>query len=114
MSPGAPARRYARALAFLLPALTACGRADPDARPEAVADTLLAEALVPLHLADARAATTGEDADSLRAAAYAEARRTTGLDSVAVASRLRAAAARPEEAAALYRRVSDRLEALRR
>ena len=98
----------------LLVLLGACGDEAGEATPEVAPDSVLAEALVPLHLAEARAAVAGEDADSLRAAAYAAARRATGLDSAAIAARLRAVARRPEEATALYRRVSDRLDSLRR
>jgi hypothetical protein len=109
-------RRRARSLllvgvlAFLL---TGCGTAS-EGETAVEPDTLLAEALVPLHLADARAATTGEDADSLRARAYVEAERTTGLDSAAVAARLQRVVRHPEEATALYGRLAERLEALGR
>ena len=99
-------------LASLL-TLTGCA-SNTDSEAAVEPDSLLAEALVPLHLADARAATTGEDADSLRALAYAAAERNTGLDSVAVAERLRDAVSRPEEATALYTLVTERLEGLRR
>ena len=100
-----PATRPAAALALAvaLAALAGCAGDDPDAA-EVTPDSLLAEALVTLHLADARGALPGENADSLRAAAYAAARRATGLDSAAVTARL--------DAAALYRLVADRLEAL--
>ena len=57
--------------------------------------------------------TTGEPADSLRAAAYTHLRRTTGLDSAAVAARLTEAARRPADADALFARVADSLSALR-
>jgi len=107
------ARPRACALALFL-LLLGCGGGPGDAEPEVTPDSLLADALVPLHLADARADATGEDADSLRAAAYAHVRRTTGLDSASVTTRLAAVTRRPDEAAALYRLVADRLEALRR
>jgi hypothetical protein len=106
-----PARGRVGALALLM--LAGCG-AEPDAGADVEPDTALAEALVALHLADARAAATGEDADSLRAAAYDHVHRATGLDSAGVAARLRAATHRPDEVAAVYERVTRRLDALRR
>lgn len=112
-SAGAPACLHACALALLF-ALVGCSGGAEEPIAEVEPDSVLAEALVPLYLADARAAVTGEDAGRLRDAAYAEARRTTGLDSAAVGARLRDAVRRPDEAAALYRRVAERLEALRR
>jgi len=109
MSAGALARLHACALGLLL---AACGGAE-EAEVGAEPDPRLVGALVALHLTDARAETTGEPADSLRAAAYAHVRRTTGLDSAAVAARLTEAARRPADADALFARVADSLSALR-
>src|SRR5690606_8697257 len=107
MSAGAHARLHACALALLL---AACASEEEiGAEP----DPHLVGALVALHLSNARAQATGEPADSLRAAAYAHVRRTTGLDSAAVARRLSEAARRPEDAHALFGRVTDSLAALR-
>ena len=87
-------------------ALAACGAPDADADPEPVAtDSTLAAALADLHLADARAETTGEPRDSLRAAALD----LHGLDSTTLADRVERATRRPDEAAALTRAVSERL-----
>ncbi|MDX1418639.1 MAG: hypothetical protein R3181_01625 [Rubricoccaceae bacterium] len=91
-------------------ALTGCGGATDEAPPP---DPELVAALVPLHLADARAEATGESRDSLRAAAYAHARRATGLDSAALAARLDAVAGRPAEAAVLFQSLQDSLALLR-
>ena len=99
------------ALALLLP-LAACG--DPPEAPgeegsEAASavpvDTTLAVVLADLHLADARAETTGEPRDSLRALAFAH----HGLDSVTVAARVAESSQQPEDLFALYGAVQDLL-----
>jgi hypothetical protein len=102
----------ARTASAVLVLLAGCAAGELDEAPEVAPDSLLAEALVTLHLADARAEADSLHADSLRAAAYAAVHRTTGLDSAAVAARLAAAVRRPDEAAALYRLVAEQLEAM--
>lgn len=72
---------------------------------EGVRDTLLVSVLADLHLADARAETTGEPADSLRALALA----AHGLDEDALAARLRRATRTPDDAARLYDAVTYHL-----
>jgi hypothetical protein len=68
-------------------------------------DTVLVAALAEAHLAGARAGRFDEDADSLRAVAYA----ALGVDSVQVAEALDAYAERPAALAKLYEKVTDRL-----
>lgn len=95
-------------LALLLAALTlgACGESEPEGNPPlAPQDSALALILADLHLADARAETTGEPLDSLRAVALD----LHGLDSTALDRRLTAATRTPEASAALAGAVSDAL-----
>jgi hypothetical protein len=68
-------------------------------------DTVLVAALADAYLAGARATRFDEDADSLRAIAYA----ALGVDSVQVAGALDAYAERPAALAKLYEKVTDRL-----
>ncbi|MDX1530628.1 MAG: DUF4296 domain-containing protein [Rhodothermales bacterium] len=68
-------------------------------------DSLLVEALVELHLADARAGRTGEPRDSLRTAALA----VHGLDTAAFGRALDYYADHPEAYVALYDRAIDRV-----
>ncbi|OZC02610.1 hypothetical protein BSZ36_06255 [Rubricoccus marinus] len=85
--------------------LAACGES-PEASGEEGAvptDTTLAIILADLHLADARAETTGEPLDSLRALAFAH----HGTDSVAVERRLREHSEQPEDVSALFGAVQD-------
>ena len=100
--------RLARPLAALACALAlaACGAPEAGADGDSVpTDTTLAHALADLHLAAARAETTGEPADSLRRVALAP----HGLDSAALADRVRRATRAPAAAAALSRAVTERL-----
>lgn len=90
-------------LLVLLGLLAGCDAGGP-ASP-GLSDSLMVEALVELHLADARAARTGEDRDSLRAAALA----AHGLDTTDFAQALDYFAARPEAYHALYDRALDQL-----
>ncbi|MFN3597180.1 MAG: hypothetical protein ACK41D_07905 [Rubricoccaceae bacterium] len=96
-TPGAPAAEDARA-----PTADGYGRAPA---VEGVGDTLLVTVLADLHLADARAETTGEPAGTLRARALA----AHGLDEEALQARLRRATRTPDDAARLYDAVSYRL-----
>lgn len=98
-------RRWPLAVALLL-ALAACGEApeasgdDSDALPT---DTTLAAVLLDLHLADARAETTGEPLDSLRQVAFAQ----HATDSARVAQGVREHSTTPEAVSALYGAVQD-------
>ena len=68
-------------------------------------DSLHAEVLVDLHLADARAEVTGEPRDSLRSVALA----IHQLDSLALKTILDRYAQHPEEAVALYEQAGEQL-----
>ena len=93
------------ALLALTLVLAGCGR-ETDADGEtALADSALVPVLTDLHLADARAYTTGESTDSLRRVALAR----HGLDSSAFADRLQAALGSAEEIAATYGAVVETL-----
>lgn len=94
-----------RAVALVL-LITACGNST---EAPTAPDPALVAALVDLHLADARAETTGENRDSLRAAALAR----HGLDTTSVHRTLDRLAERPEEAALLFQHVTDSLTAER-
>ena len=104
--------RSALTVPATLLALTGCGgEAGGDA--ELAVDSLLVEALVDLHLADARAALDSLGpgaADSLRHAALA----AHALDSAALSHRLGALAEAPDVARATYDAVDDRLAEERR
>lgn len=104
-SASVPRRAYLAVVAVL--ALAACGGDGPETDAGVVADTSLVPILVDLHLADARAETTGEPSDSLRSVALT----VHGLDSTAFAARLLDATRVPEDASALYQAVTDRLQA---
>lgn len=95
----------------LLPAvlfLTACGTehaADPG-----LSDSLMVEVLAEVHLADARAAQTGQRRDSLRVAALA----TFDLDTLDFQRALDYYAAHPDALAPIYTRALDQLVRERR
>ncbi|MEM6327119.1 MAG: hypothetical protein AAF791_08375 [Bacteroidota bacterium] len=86
---------------------TGCGDDTTEADAGTVSDTTLVAILADLHLADARAEITGEPADSLHRATLAR----LGVDSAEVAERVAAATRVPENASALTRAVTDRLQA---
>ena len=92
--------------------LMLCGGCSDEAPPsgEAVVDSLHADLLMDLHLADARAEITGEPADSLRSEALA----AHGLDSLELSALLERYSERPETAVALYERVAEELSAEQR
>jgi len=81
----------------------ACAPGEP-AAPN-LPDSAFVNALVDLHLADARAGHTGEPAESLRAAALAR----HGLDTLALRRALEYYAAHPEAYLPLYDEALDRL-----
>lgn len=81
----------------------ACAPGEP-AAPD-LPDSTFVDALVALHLADARADYTGEPADSLRADALAR----HGLDTLAFRRALQHYAAHPEAYLPLYDEALDRL-----
>ncbi|MEM1054859.1 MAG: DUF4296 domain-containing protein [Bacteroidota bacterium] len=95
-------------LGLLVAALTAsaCGDA-PEADGVVLADSSLVSILADLHLADARAETTGEPTDSLQRAVLL----ANGLDSTAFAERLADATRTTADATALYQAVTDQLQA---
>lgn len=90
-------------LAGLLLVLTGCGA--PEAPPHGLSDSLFAEVLIDLHLADARASTTGESRDSLRIAALER----RGLDTLGFQRAVRYYAGHPEPYLAHYDAALDRL-----
>jgi len=92
------------AAAPLAAGLAGCGAGDRPPRG-VLADSTLVEVLVGVHLAAARAAHTGEPAESLRVAALAHA----GTDTTALREALNAYAQRPAALVAVYDRVLDRL-----
>lgn len=97
-------------LSMILPAaLSGCtnGQVSPD---DVVVDSLRVELFVDLHLAQARAEVTVEPADSLRNEVFA----LHGLDSLQYDAILKAYAAHPVEAVALYDRATDQLSSERR
>jgi len=77
---------------------------------DVVVDSLHAEVLIDLHLADARAEVTGEPRDSLRGVALA----IHQLDSLALKAILDQYAQHPEEAVALYEQAGEQLTTERR
>jgi hypothetical protein len=84
----------------------ACASPEADGDgPTVATDSSLAVVLADLYLADARAETTGDPADSLRAAALA----LHGLDSAAFEQRFADATTTPADAAALARAASQHL-----
>ena len=91
------------ALCLLLTALTGCGTEHPAA--PSLSDSLMVEVLAEVHLADARAAHTGESRDSLRAAALAP----FDLDTTAFQRALDYYAEHPDAYAPLYARALDQL-----
>jgi hypothetical protein len=94
--------RIAIVLATL--ALVGCGGADrPPTTP--LADSTLVKALVESHVASARAGRTGENADSLRAAALS----AIGVDTSDVSRALVVYADHPRAFLTLYDRVVDEL-----
>ena len=90
-------------LTLFAPLATGC-EADVPAEP-GLADSLLVEALVSVHLADARAERTGADRDSLRALALT----LHGTDTTAFHRALDYYAHHPEAYEPLYDRALDRL-----
>jgi len=86
--------------------LAGCGEAD-EMEPRAAVDSTLVDALVDLHLADARGAVTEDPAlgDSLRDLVYA----IHGLDSTQLDQRLADTALRPGAVAALTEAVESHL-----
>ena len=84
-----------------------CGRETDESGDVVLADSALVPILADLHLADARAETTGESRDSLRQLSLAR----NGLDSSSFAARLRDALRTPEDAAAFYDAVTEQLSA---
>jgi hypothetical protein len=94
------------ALLLLIAPLAAAGcRGGERAPATALPDSLLVEAIVESHLAAVRAERTGEDQDSLRAAALTE----LGFDEADLNAALDAYAQEPEAFARLYERVVVRL-----
>ncbi|MEM1042524.1 MAG: DUF4296 domain-containing protein [Bacteroidota bacterium] len=83
--------------------LTACGAEQPTA--PSLSDSLMVDVLVEVHLADARAAHTGESRDSLRAAALAP----FGLDTLAFRQALDYYAQHPGLYAPVYTRALDQV-----
>jgi len=98
----------------ILPALCmlmVCGSCSGNEAPsDIVVDSLHAEILIDLHLADARAEVTGEPCDSLRSVALA----IHQLDSLALKTILDRYAQHPEEAVALYEQAGEQLATERR
>ena len=72
---------------------------------DVVVDSLHAEVLIDLHLADARAEVTGEPRDSLRQLALA----ARELDSLALEEIFDRYAQNPEEAVAIYEHATEHL-----
>ena len=104
-----------RILTPALPALCVlmlCGGCSGGEAPsdDVVVDSLHAEVLIDLHLADARAEVTGEPRDSLRNVALA----IHQLDSLALTAILDRYARHPEEAVALYEQAGEQLATERR
>ena len=93
-------------------AMTAfCGCSSGDTSPnEVLVDSLHADALIDLHLADARAEITGETAESLRIEALA----AHDLDSLGLSALLEQYASQPETAVALYEHAAQQLSTERR
>jgi hypothetical protein len=91
---------------LLLVATITTGCERPERPPDVgLSDSLFVSALVEAHLAAARAAHTGEDADSLRALGLAG----IGLDTTTFTLALDAYARRPEVLRSAYDRAIDRL-----
>ena len=91
---------------LLLALLILAAGCDPGVPAEpGLTDSLMVEVLIGVHLADARAAHTGEPRDSLRAAALAE----FATDTVAFERALDYYAHHPEAYQPLYERALDRL-----
>lgn len=93
----------------LLVVCAGCGGAEPDddGTPEALpTDTTLAALVADLHLADARAETSGEPLDSLYGVAWQQ----HAIDSTEYRARLAEATQTPEATSALYGAVSDFLD----
>jgi len=92
--------------------LMVCGSCSGSEAPsdDVVVDSLHAEILIDLHLADARAEVTGEPSDSLRSVALA----IHQLDSLALKTILDRYAQHPEEAVALYKQAGEQLTTERR
>jgi hypothetical protein len=89
---------------LLLTLLTAGCDAEVPGEP-GVSDSLMVEVLIGVHLADARAAQTGEPRDSLRAAALD----ALGTDTAAFGRALDYYAHHPDRYQPLYERALDRL-----
>ena len=83
--------------------LAGCG--GPSSPPHGLSDSLFAEVLIDVHLADARASTTGESADSLRA----EMLERRGLDTLGFREAVQYYAEHPEPYLAHYDEALDRL-----
>ncbi len=83
--------------------LTGCSAEHPAA--PGLSDSLMVDVLAEVHLADARAAHTGESRDSLRAEALAP----FGLDTLAFQQALDYYAEHPDTYAPLYARALDQL-----
>ena len=100
--------RFRRPVWLLALALAACGAPEADDASDEVlpVDTTLAVIVADLHLADARAETTGEPRDSLRSAVFA----THQTDSARVAERLNDETRNPDATSAFYGAVSERLD----
>ena len=94
----------------ILPALCVlmlCGGCSGEEAPsdDVVVDSLHADLLIDLHLADARAEVTGESAESLRSEALA----AHGLDSLELSALLEQYSEHPETAVALFERAAEQL-----
>ncbi|HLA63731.1 MAG TPA: hypothetical protein VK610_04845 [Rhodothermales bacterium] len=99
--------RPTRPSAALAVLLLVAGCRDPEGEREPPPpDSTLVAVLTELHLADARAETTGASRDSLRRVAF----EAMGTDSAAVSRALDEAARDPLAAEALWSAVSARLE----
>lgn len=96
-------RSRSTALVLGLLALAGCNDGGP-AGP-GIPDSLMVEALVEIHLADARAAHSGEDRDSLRARALD----AHGLDTTDLARALDYFAEHPEDYQPIYDLVLDQI-----
>lgn len=98
-------RRRALVGLLLVGPLLAAGCSPGEPAGPALPDSAFVDALVDVHLADARASHTGEPADSLRAAALTR----HGLDTLAFHRALGHFAEHPDAYAPLYEEALDRL-----
>ena len=105
------ATRLFAALFVVSGLITDGGCSSVDTPPaELATDSLHIEALIDLHLANARAEVTGESAESLHNAVLA----AHDLDSLALSALLEQYANHPEKAVALYERTGEQLTTERR